>query len=232
MEQLKSKIIGKRFSSRKNKVFKISYEGNICVAKVFNRSWVERARTEFEILEICQNKGVLAPTPIKLLDDAIIMSYISGDNLLDTFNIIERKDGVSNHEINISYLLNLKAKWLAEFHRATDYEIIRGDTIMRNFIVAGDRLFGIDFEESISSDPLIDIGQACAFILSLDPVFTNKRFEAARFFSEKYWFYTRSDRSDELPPLISSALRDIARFRDEPDILKSWADKIEDFKRL
>lgn len=232
MERLEEKIIGKRFSSRKNRVFKISYNDEICVAKVFQKRRIERARTEFKVLEICQNKEISSPIPLELLDDAIIMSYVRGDNLLDALNDAESKDRQSKYKIEIASFLDMMAKWLAEFHIATEFKLVRGDTILKNFIISDNRIYGIDFEESIHDDPLLDLGQACAFILSLNPIFTKKRFEEASFFSNKYWHYSRSDRSDELPNLISSALRNFSQYRVESDQLLSWADNIKKLKKL
>jgi len=232
MECLEEKMIGERFPSRKNRVFKISYNDSICVAKVFHKNRIEKAKIEFEVLEICQDKGILCPIPLELMENAIIMSYIPGNNLMDVLNYLERKKSQSNSNIETANLFDLTAKWLAEFHMATESKLTRGDAILKNFIISDKQIFGIDFEESLHDDALQDLGKACAFILSLNPIFSRKRFEEARFFSNRYWHYFGSNRSDELPNIISNELRNISPYRDEPDQLNAWADKIKKMKEF
>ena len=82
----------------------------------------------------------------------------------------------------------LLGQWFTNFHvffKTTDRFRIRGDSILRNFILT-DRIWGVDFEESRTGRPEEDIATMCASILSTDPMFTPEKFELSKIFIKSY----------------------------------------------
>ena len=156
------------------------------------------------------------------------MEYVEGANVADLFDSYWGIDPSGASVIGeLRMLLDGVAAWLARFHSAFGYRLARGDAILRNFIIKGDLVWGIDFEESSERDPLIDVGQTCSNILSLEPQFTPAKFLLTKEFASLYWRYSGRNRSHELPDKIAEGLRHYAQFRDDSVRLEEWAGNIE-----
>jgi tRNA A-37 threonylcarbamoyl transferase component Bud32 len=228
VQEIERSIVGGRFQSRKNRVFKTKYAGEVCVAKIFSEELRGRERSEFSILKICSKNGVRVPKPIKLLDGAILMELIDGANVADLFDSywsIDPSGGSVRREL--SMLLGAVAEWLSQFHSASNFKLARGDAILRNFVLKGGEVWGMDFEEAQVGDPLADVGQTCSNILGLEPKFVPLKFELSRDFASAYWKLSGKDRADELPAKVAEALRHYARFRQDGRLLEEWASRIE-----
>ena len=63
--------------------------------------------------------------------------------------------------------------------------MVRGDATLRNFLFT-DRIWGVDFEEARKGEPIEDIAQMCASILSTDPMFTEKKIHLCQLFIHTY----------------------------------------------
>jgi tRNA A-37 threonylcarbamoyl transferase component Bud32 len=236
MDSLDSKLIrlrrsrlGPYYFSRKNKVFRSWLGDRVVVVKEFGEARAESASSEFSILERCIGAGVPVPSPIELLSHAIVMEHIDGPTVSAMIDSAEDAKGATA-SVGIEkchQVADALGNWLAGFHRMSDSRLARGDANMRNFILAGPVLYGVDFEESSECDVLVDLGQMCSSILSMRPMFVREKFELVRRMSSRYFQATGLDRSDDLPRATAEALRFYAQFRDDREKMLSWAERIE-----
>lgn len=228
VKDLEARRVGQLFNSKKNRVFRSVIEGRPCVVKVYRGEWRERAPIEYEVLQECLEKNVLVPRPMVLLEGAVVMALVEGENVGDEFDrtIAARSslDLTSEQE----RLADSLARWLAKFHSAFEFRMGRGDTILRNFVFTDEGVVGLDFEESSSGDPLPDLGQLCASVLMTDPIFTERKIRFATYLADRYWTCSGQRRADELPTAISDAIRHYAQYRANGKELLSYASKIEE----
>ncbi len=121
-------------------------------------------------------------------------------------------------------LMILLAEWFFNFHnhfKKEDQFLIRGDPILRNFILT-DRIWGVDFEESRIGKPVEDIAGLCSSILTTNPMFTNEKFRLCRFFIESY-LKLALDKIDKINDEIAYTLLEKIQYRpDEEDILRKY----------
>ena len=217
--------IGDVFRSRKNKVFRISYEGRTLIAKVYPQSGGDSARREFEVLKKCSDLGLRVPVPIELAGSTIVMSYLEGSNMSELVDPLLDPDELVDSD-SVNRLVEGLAGWLASFHNAFEFRLCRGDTILRNFLLSDGMTYGIDFEEVHDGDPMSDIGELCASMLGMRPLFGPKNIEMTASFVNRYWKSIGRGRSSDLPESIAGALEHYARFRDDGMVLNNWSKKI------
>jgi tRNA A-37 threonylcarbamoyl transferase component Bud32 len=226
-EKLESLRVGEPYRSRKNRVFRIRLEGSFAVAKIYAPTRIRLAQLEHHVLSKSYKGGVLVPRPLAIGNGTIVMEHVEGENLSDMFDRLWRADGDSINGRELRRLVtDGVAGWLAQFHRIIGFHEARGDTILRNFIVSGDQICGLDFEEAGHRDPLSDLGEVCANLLSMDPMFTARKFEMVRELSESYWHHSGSDRSAELSGAVASALEHYSAFRADGESLRVWANNL------
>ncbi len=217
-----SKMVGEPFSSKKNRVFELQWEGERCVVKIYSDIFVERAPVEYETLRRCAAAGVPAPKPVALFDGAVIMTLLEGENAYRRFQALyhpndERADAA------LEQLLSRCAVWLAQFHHAFHGQYARGDAILKNYLVTDSTIYGCDFEEASRSDPLADLGDMIAFILGMRPKFVPRKFLLARHLAREYWRASGGDRFDALPEAVARSLRFYAQYRTDGVLLQRWA---------
>jgi tRNA A-37 threonylcarbamoyl transferase component Bud32 len=220
--------VGEPFPSRKNRVFRVGIEGKICIAKVFNEEFLDRARIEYDVLVSCHSWGLRVPSPIWFRENTILMEYVDGINLgvsLDALFPDGNGRAITSTLLRRTIVEGL-ASWLASFHRAYGFGFCRGDCILKNFILSGDQIYGIDFEEAGQGDHIADLGQACSYILSTRPMFTQGKFEFMNDLANRYWMEVGKDRSAELSGAVAEALEHYARYRSEGPKLLEWAERI------
>lgn len=217
--------------SRKNRVFRSVLRGNQYVVKVFREAWRERAQVEFEVLSECRNRGVPAPVPVALLGDAVVMEYVEGDSVADVF---DRSFSSSEAELDAPQkaLAHSLASWLSTFHAAFAFRLARGDTILRNFVIAQNGIMGLDFEEAGEVDTIGDLGQLCASALMTDPSFTPAKRSFAGQLSERYWEFTGRDRSADLPKAVAASIRYYAQYRQNMEEQMKKAGMVEEGRLL
>jgi len=177
MNSIKKFRIKERFKSKKNRVFRIEADGEDRVLKIF--SSMRRLDREYNILRLLQdNLSVPSIYEINRKDRFLIMEFLPGENLCDFVNLKNRE------KIRV---MNRLAEWLSDFHSFfKDKHIIRGDSILRNFIVDKEKLYGLDFEESRIGRVEEDLAEMCISILTTDEKFTDEKFRLCKFLLESY----------------------------------------------
>jgi len=183
VEKYKNALIQQKFKSKKNTVAYVILDGKPRILKWFAPGFARKMEMEYST----PKKGSSALNmPFSYEKDSdnnvLLMNYIMGENLCD---VINDEKTISSENQRIMILL---AGWFARFHRyfkKEDHIIIRGDSILRNFILA-DCIWGIDFEESRMGKPVEDIASMCSSILSTDPIFTSEKFKLCKTFIKSY----------------------------------------------
>ena len=170
------------FKSKKNTVCLINLNNKNCVLKLYSDMNKNLLR-EYSILSKLS-------TPFKqpiLIEKNVhhhylLMNYIKGENVCDLIN-----DSTIPTQEKIQIILKL-ARWFSQFHQsANKYSkcLIHGDANLRNFIYDED-IIGLDFEEADLGDPIKDIANLSASILTTTPQFTNEKKQLVDQFIESY----------------------------------------------
>ena len=233
---LAGRVTGPPLPSRKNLVFRVSWGGRSCAAKIFSRASKERAATEYRVLGLCRARRLPVPRPLLLRDGVVIMTWLRGRQAFELVHAglggrgpettSAREKGYWMEEGMVQRLLDGVASWLARFHRAFKWEVRRGDAMLKNFIYSRNVIYGIDFEESVEGDPLADVGQLCAHLLASGERFSPPLFRAAGYFAKSYWRHSGEDRSGELPEAVAAGLEHYAQYRRDGPLLRRQALKI------
>ena len=183
VDKYENALIQQRFKSKKNTVAYVIFNGKPRILKWFAPGFTRQMGTESSTLE--KGSSVLN-MPILYEKDSdnnvLLMNYIMGENLCDVLN---DEKTIFNENQRIMVLL---AGWFARFHRyfkTSDQFYIRGDSILRNFIIS-DHIWGVDFEEFRAGKPVEDIAGMCSSILSTDPMFTSEKFQLCKTFIKSY----------------------------------------------
>ena len=215
---LQKERIGDMFFSRKNSVFRSLCGERQVVVKVFTNDAADAALKEYSVLETCQTKDVLAPTPIELKEAVIVMEYVEGPTLAEFLDAAWRGSGnrADGHS-QIKAVAESLGAWLADFHGAFDYTLSRGDASIRNFIISCKGVVGIDFEESGEREVIDDLGEACASVLSMRPMFSRESEEFCRCMVEAYVSKAEPARITRLNEAAACALERYAKFRNDGD---------------
>lgn len=207
--------IVRQFPSRKNKVYLVEREGWRLVLKVYEN---DRWRNEAEVLRAARKVGIAAPDVIVEGDRALLMELIPGRSVNDFLGtpVMEEK------------VLGV-AGWLASFHKAFrsgDLVRVKSDAIFKNFIVS-DRIYGIDFELSRMGRPEEDVGEALAYLLDTNPMFSDEKYALGLRFIGRY----EKDSGVTLKNIesfVAISLREAARFRPaQREIIIKKAGEIE-----
>ena len=161
---------------------------------------------------------MLAPTPIELKEAVIVMEYVEGPTLAEFLDAAWRGSGnrADGHS-QIKAVAESLGAWLADFHGAFDYTLSRGDASIRNFIISCKGVVGIDFEESGEREVIDDLGEACASVLSMRPMFSRENEEFCRCMVEAYVSKAEPARITRLNEAAACALERYAKFRNDGD---------------
>jgi tRNA A-37 threonylcarbamoyl transferase component Bud32 len=179
----KNILIQKKFYSKKNTVSYVIYNDKPRILKWFAPGFKKQMKNEFKIL----NKGISKlnmPTVYEMDEDnnLLIMSYIPGKNVCDIIN-----NENESYDYKTKIIIKL-AVWLKNFHehfKSDNTYNLRGDSILRNFILT-DRLWGVDFEESRIGKIEEDISDICTSIITTDPMYTDDKYKLCKIFLESY----------------------------------------------
>ncbi|UCE90774.1 MAG: hypothetical protein JSV90_04895 [Methanobacteriota archaeon] len=229
LNDLERRRIGGNFFSRKNTVFKSVFLGRIVVVKAYGSGRSSLAKKEYSVLEECQASGVAAPAPVELRENTVLMEFVEGATLADLLDSLWLDGAVTVPEDKhkLESTASAVGEWLARFHEAFGGGTTRGDSNARNFLVCGDEVFGVDFEESSPADVLDDVGQVCSSVLSMHPMFTQEKFDFCCTLARTYFSATDSDRSDELGSATAKALRYYASYRSDAAAMLDMADSMD-----
>jgi tRNA A-37 threonylcarbamoyl transferase component Bud32 len=206
-------FIGK-FQSRKNAVYLVERDGRRLVLKLYEN---DRWRVEADVLREALTAGIAVPETVEMRERAILMEFIEGrpaNDYLETERMDEMALGV--------------AGWLAGFHTAFrhgDLVRLKSDAIFRNFIVS-DRIYGLDFELSRMGRPEEDVGEALAYLLDTDPMFTPEKFRLGMSFIERYEKES-GIALQNIEEYVARSLREASEFRRSPEFLIKKAAEIE-----
>jgi tRNA A-37 threonylcarbamoyl transferase component Bud32 len=187
--------------SKKNKVFRIETDGGNVVLKVFRTG---KAQWEFSVLEKALSRGLMVPEPYILVENLMLLEFIEGRTVSELLD----------QSLDSEYIVGV-AKWFAKFHesfRKGELTLIKSDSNLKNFLVSEYGVVGVDFELARIGNPIEDLGEACAYLLDTDPMFTAKKYELCRVFLRTYQEATGS-RLVGMSQSIASALKEAARFR-------------------
>lgn len=227
LRDLEDGMVGPYFHSKKNRVFRTILGGKEYIVKVFRGEWKERAKIEFRILSECREKRIRAPIPVSVVEDAVVMEPVTGTSVASMFDDLFLNASGPEPPAGQVVLASGLAEWLSGFHSAFGFELARGDTILKNFIMSPSGVVGLDFEEASRADTLSDLAQLCASAMMTDPPFTGLKVTFARNIAAKYWDLCGQDQSGELDGAISSAIRHYASFRANGNLLLEHASDIE-----
>jgi hypothetical protein len=212
----------RRIPSRKNSVYLVQWRGRPVIVKLFGTDRAEAFRCERQILAAAREHGISVPAIQHACpDQALVLDYIQGENLCD---VVER-EGALGRAAAI-------AAWYAGFHRTfgePDGQVrIKGDSILHNFVVdEQDRLWGLDFEESVPGRPEQDLGEICASLLNTDPMFTGEKQRACRHLLEHYHRLTGWGDPGQVDLELARALELAARWRPQQQAyLRQQAERI------
>lgn len=203
--------------SKKNKVFKIKYEGKYYIAKRYIRESIDGLNRECVVLKECEKKGLCVPEVVDIAGNILILEYIPGINCKKLFD--SKDDGIKT-------VLSGIADWLSQFHSSFDFRERRGDCILENFIIHDSVIYGIDFEECVNGDYLRDIGDICTSILRMKPSFTEDKFFLVEYFVGEYFTHSSRDRVDITDGLVESLLH-YSRYGSQGEMMKRWAERIK-----
>lgn len=179
-----SKLI-KTFKSKKNIVCLFKKNDSFFILKWFS----QRINTYFsqENYVLSQkNTPFLKPYLMDKNDEYhfFILQYIQGDNICDVIN-----DPTIKTQQKIT-IINQLAEWFSLFHsyfQDSVSSLIHGDAHLRNFILTRDQtLYGVDYEETCNGEPITDISNLCASILTTKPEFTKEKNHLVQHFIETY----------------------------------------------
>ncbi|MCX6663548.1 MAG: hypothetical protein NTZ75_04805 [Euryarchaeota archaeon] len=224
VEKYKNVLLQKRFESKKNTVGYVVYNGQPRILKWFVPGLKQNMDLEYSILK----KGfsdLTMPSPLEkdAENNVLVMSYIMGENVCDIVNdprtVLEKKEKV----------VHLLADWFVHFHtffKSDDGFRLRGDAILKNFILSRGRIWGVDFEESRIGRSGEDLATLCVSLLSTDPMFTDEKFELCQIFLDTYRKSVKWD-VEQLNADISYALLERIQWRpNDEEILRKYATKI------
>jgi len=207
--------IVKKFPSRKNAVYLVDRGGWRLVLKVYDN---DRWKNEAEALAEARGPGIAVPEVIEVKEKALLMELIPGSSVNDYLGTGRMRETVLG-----------VADWLAGYHktfRRGNETRLKSDAILKNFIVS-DRIYGLDFEDSHVGRPEEDVGEALAYLLDTDPVFTEEKFELGRGFIGRYE-RASGIRLKDIEAYIGNSLGEAARFRPaQRELLIKKAGEIE-----
>lgn len=160
-----------RLPSRRNEVYRI--EGVIppdtrlrrFVAKFFHTPGIAH---ETSILKQASQHHIAVPRIVGTTTNVLVMDYVDAPNLCDLITIYPAP-----------HYAHLLAMWFAQYHnafaRTTEQVLLKGDARIRNFLIAPDRVVGVDFEDSQTGPYTQDLAVVCGSVLDTTPLFTRPK---------------------------------------------------------
>jgi tRNA A-37 threonylcarbamoyl transferase component Bud32 len=212
-KKYKNALIQKRFESKKNTVGYVILNNRPRVLKWYAPGFKANMEADYSILKNGSSKlNIPKPFNIDKDNNVIVMNYLIGTNLCDVIN--DQNTSIDQKKKVITEL----SEWFAKFHsyfKTKDSFCIRGDSILRNFILT-DRVWGVDFEEARNGRPVEDIAGMCSSILSTNPMFTDEKFQLCKTFIKSYEKSVKWDLGD-INDEIAYSLLEKSQWRPEDE---------------
>ena len=202
-----------RLKSKKNTVISLEIHPEdakpiTLVAKMFIAG---RFKNELSILRASWANGLAVPNILDARDDVIVMSFISGETLVDRIN-----------QTFEPHLIDKLAEWYYNYHKV--HGQIKGDPRLRNFIVHNNQIFGVDFEESGEGFWMVDIAGVCASLLDTNPIFDPRKRKLSWRFLEKYISFLDVSPDEtmytDFIPILADTLKQTSEWRKDSRILE------------
>lgn len=191
------------FHSKKNQVTKLILKNDSGFFSIICKYFVwGSAEKEESILQECLKKEIAVPKVIKRYKNILFLESLQGSaiNSKNLFNEL--------NAINESLLKNL-ALWLYKFHQSfkeNNTTLIKSDMRLHNFILSGDSIFGIDFEESYRGDYKQDVAEMSATLCEMEIERYNAfSVKSSEIFAEKY-FELSGEKIDNFREFIVNCL--------------------------
>jgi hypothetical protein len=137
------------YNCRRNQVSLLEREGALMVCKKFAEG--ENADNEAYVLSLL--KGIGAPKFLGRDGNTLFIEYIEGKLFLDCY--------IEAYESEMSHLGAMLGRYIKDFYEKTG--LILTDLNFRNFIMCGEELKGVDFEQAEEGELLISVSKAAAF---------------------------------------------------------------------
>ncbi len=216
----------KRCPSKRNDVYLVEGDAGRFVLKTYSQNSEERFQRECEVLDILQNHGLAVPKVEEVFSPCILMECLPGVTLLEL--------SLESSIVETKKWLKKALDWTDAFHDIMRKEKgepwAKGDATMRNFLCHGETIYGVDFEEAAPGDPLEDLGDLLANVISTSQQNNEvpKRADMARWLLEEHFSSSGRNGTKAVERRIASSLRDHAAYRQDGDALRRWAMAIED----
>ncbi|MFO7942309.1 MAG: hypothetical protein R6U92_06705 [Bacillota bacterium] len=213
--------IVRHFPSKKNQVALVHRDGNYEVLKAFVKSNLDAAHREREGLIMARESGVAVPM-VKgyWYNRILLLEYIEGKNVADL------------PPADLPEIAPALARWFARLHFVeggpSGLRFVRGDTILRNFIIMPrGGVAGVDLEEWEWGDPARDLAEVVASALTMDPPFTPEAVTLARRLHREYILMAPNPGNARLQRETIHALeRIIARRPNASDLLRKGMEEM------
>jgi tRNA A-37 threonylcarbamoyl transferase component Bud32 len=223
-KKYKKAVIQQQFKSKKNTVAYVTLNNKPRVVKWFVPGKINQMNTEISVLKKGSSKlniPIIHESDKK--NNVLILNYIVGENLCDIIN-----DNDTSYDEK-QRLIILLSKWFFDFHnhyKKNENYLIHGDPSLRNFILT-DRIWGVDFEDSRSGNPVEDISGMCASILTTEPMFNSEKFRLCASFIENY-LTLAPGRIKDIENEISYSLLEKIQWRpNDEEILRKYSKLIK-----
>ncbi|MDF1537989.1 MAG: hypothetical protein P1Q69_03710 [Candidatus Thorarchaeota archaeon] len=172
---------------------------------------------ELKLLKQSAENGLSVPKIIAAKDGVLLLDYIEGEILVDRI-----------HRTFDAALIDDLAHWYYDFHRSQP--LLKGDPRLRNFIVADDGLFGVDFEEASKGHWTVDLGGIAASLLDTDPINDPRKRLMVWNLLDKYLELKGIERTHDIDKdyisVISETLKQTAQWR-KSEVLSDLANQIQ-----
>lgn len=158
-----------KFTSKRNRVLRIDEGDKSYISKTFSQ--FDDFINEEYLLKTLKKGGANVPIILEEGRNLLILEDLGDETLLKSYENLEKQNSKEYKDI----ILKL-SRWLKSFYGLTlssfGKQIILNDVNFRNFIVYGNEIYGIDFEQSCSGKIETDAGKLSAFALTYEPSMT------------------------------------------------------------
>ena len=157
-----------RLTSKRNRVSRLMDHKATYIKKEFANS--EDYLREKEILETLKKADVKVPSIIKGEDKSLYLEDLGDMTLLQWYEEAEKQNTLDRA------IIWKLCSWMKAFYEALldHYKepLVLYDPNFKNFLICGDQVYGIDFEQTRPGNMAEDAGKLSAFALTYDPPMT------------------------------------------------------------